>query len=432
MKIEIEPILKFGHVLVTYISPFEIKLTTLEEVKDVFMQANFTIKSTDESEYLKQFQISDSFHLRTGYALQTFTRYELPSFSIKLPKKEESPAIDVNVLLTIYHKIGIGLIELAFDLSNHDFDVDDLIYIEHTLQLREKHFELSIFKKPTFSTNILLLNKYSLRDIINIYKQVIQEVLPPPEVHNIERYTKCIEIRKVLFNKTNIGPLDVLKLSPKEIYGLLCADEGWRFVPSNLAKDRIDNNWGSRDFFVAIPHATGIISVNLWDDVVHEAYRESQKEIREKYGQEVEDYFYQDLKVAGLAHGFLILLESTIVQKYLIDIIDSEVKQIPRNMKEIAELRTKLTKVMEKLRFIRIAEMEVIGQKLSDSIGLDASYAHIKERLIGIESALSIGYTIRINKWIIILAMLTLLLGVFNLYDFLVINLHTVPFLLFK
>lgn len=416
---EIKPILEFNDVLITYISPFEIKLTTLEELKDEFKRANFTILSTpDESEYLKQFQISDLFHLTSGYALETFSRFELPSFSMKLPKKEESPNIDVKVFLSIYHQIGIGVLELAFDLSNYKFEVDDLIFIEHTLY-KEKDFELIILQKPKISTDTFESDKYSLKSVMNIYKQTIQKILPPLEDHSIERYAKCIEIRKILTknSKTKIEPLDILNIYPKEMYGLLCSDEGWRFVPYNLAKERIDNNWGSRNFFIAIPHGTGIVSINLWDGDVNKLYRESQKEIREKFGQKVEDYFYKEFKIGGLAHGFLILLESTLIQRYLIDIIDSEVKQIPNNLKEIAELRRKLTKIMEKLRFIRIPEMEVIGKKLSNSIGLDASYKHIKERLDEIEGALSIGYNRKINRSIIILTILTLFLGIFSLYN---------------
>lgn len=419
-KNEIEPILGFNHILITYISPFEIKLTTSEEVKESFEQVSFRILSTsNESEYLRQFQISDDFHLPSGYALQTFSRFELPGFSMKLPKKEESPTFDIKVFLSIYHKIGIGVIEFAFDLSNYKFDVDDLIFIEHTLY-RERYFELILSNKPKISTDIFTKDKYSLRSMMNIYKQTIQKILPHREVHNIERYAKCIEIRKILVNnsKTKIEPLDILNISPKEMYGLLCSDEGWRFVPLNLAKERIENNWGSRNFVIAIPHGTGIISVNLWDSDIHKAYRDSQKEIREKFGQKVEDYFYIDFKIGGLAHGFLILLESTLIQRYLIDIIDSDVKQIPKDLKEIAELHTKLTKIMEKLRFIRIPEMEVIGKKLNDSIGLDTSYTHIQERLDEIESALSIGYNRTINKWIFILTIVTIFLGLLSLnYD---------------
>ena len=421
-KNEIEPILEFNHILITYISPFEIKLTTAEEVKKLFEQVSFEILSTsNESKYLRQFQISDRFHLTSGYAIKTFSRFELPGFSMKLPKKEESPTMDIKVFLSIYHKIGIGVIELAFDLSNSKFDVDDLIFIEHTLY-SDKDFKLIISNKPEITTD-MPAKKYSLNCMMNIYKETIQKILPHRKVHKadkIERYAKCIEIRKILVNnlKTKIEPLDILNIYPKQMYGLLCSDEGWRFVPQNLAKERIENNWGSRIFFIAIPHRTGIISVNLWDGDIHKVYRDSQKEIREQFGQKVEDYFTVDFEIGGLAHGFLILLESTLIQSYLIDIIDRDVKQIPKNIKKIAELRTKLTGIMEKLRFIRIPEMEVIGKKLSDSIGLDTSYTHIKERLDEIESALSIGYNRATNKWIFILAIFTIFLGLLSLgYD---------------
>ena len=419
-KNEIEPILVFNHILITYISPFEIKLTTSEEVKESFEQVSFNILPTsNENECLRQFQISDEFHLPSGYALETFSRFELPGFSMKLPKKKESPTIKIKVFLSIYHKIGIGIIELAFDLLNYKFDVDDLIFIEHTLY-KESGFELILSDKPEISNDIFTKDKYSLRSMVNIYKQIIQKILPLRKVHNIERYAKCIEIRKILVNKSEkkIEPLDILNFFPKQMYGLLCSDEGWRFVPQNLAKERIENNWGSRNFVIAIPHGTGIISVNLWDSDIHEAYRRSQEEIREKFRQKVEDYFSLDFKIGGLAHGFLILLESTLIQRYLIDIINSDVKQIPKNHKEIAELHIKLTEIMEKLQFIKIPEMEVIGKKLSDSIGLDASSTHMKERLDEIESAVSIGYNKKTNDLIIILTILTIFLGLLSLnYD---------------
>lgn len=401
-------LLKFNNVYVTLLHPFSLIKNRKEKIIQLLSKLDTDLR--EDSLALKSFKIVDEFHLSPEYVRKEFLRLELSGFTIESVPSGQEANIPVEVFLSIYPSLAIGVLIFAFKLK--ECMVDDLIFLEHTLY-REKGFKLSIGPFPKFINDQIEHDGASLKSIFRGYRRSIQsEVLTSIPANEPEFFAKCIEIRNV-FGET--APEDVLENYPKEIYGCVVSDEGWRFVPEELAKEKLLSRWGSRVFFRAIPHGTGIVVLNFRESEFRKDYVESQITVREKYGQMTEGYFTYDYKIGGLDHGLLQLLEALLIQRFSLELLISKIQRPPRKLKDVSSLRAFIARSIEGLRFIRIPEMGVFGRMLSEAMGLDSIYDYLEKRISEMQQALTLSYTQRINKLIIVLTVTTVILAVISL-----------------
>lgn len=56
---------------------------------------------------------------------------------------------------------------------------------------------------------------------------------------------------------------EVLRKESRRLYGIICGDEGWEYVPEQLANDRMSNQWGSRDFIKFVVFGSSALLLNF-------------------------------------------------------------------------------------------------------------------------------------------------------------------------
>ncbi|MGE5607916.1 MAG: hypothetical protein ACM359_01570 [Bacillota bacterium] len=101
------------------------------------------------------------------------------------------------------------------------------------------------------------------------------ETLEGGEVGDKRKYRKpnpmwCVELKAPIegtAGETASGePMDAeqyIVAHPKNIYGMLTGDEGYKFVPEECAKRGLESKWGTRDFFSVVALGRGVLMANF-------------------------------------------------------------------------------------------------------------------------------------------------------------------------
>jgi len=223
-----------------------------------------------------------------------------------------------------------------------------------------------------------------------------------------------VEIRD-LSNSEIKDPKTLLDRFPRQIYGLLTTDEGWRFVPENVAIERTNMKWQTRNFFCAVPWRLCVLLINLTGGDTHKQYIESQKLLRAKFGHTLEEYHTSKPIIAGLNHGPLLNLEIASIQYYMLERVLSKVTESKRkSIRGFLAQREELIKALSKLAQVKIQEIGILGQNIGKTMGLENKIGEITKRLEETERTLTIKYNKRINFLMIALAILGVIFAIFS------------------
>ena len=239
----------------------------------------------------------------------------------------------------------------------------------------------------------------SLNKIIDKYITEIWEAFPNvPKEDVFRRHYYCIEICGIANSKI-ADPNLILEEFPKQVYGLLARDEGWRFVPKETAKERLQNKWQTRDFVDSVAFDKSVVFFNLHRQRYKE-YQESQVQVREKYG--IPKETDPETRIAGLNGGPLLNLENAALQFFMIDQISKKFGIERKKIKEIEEFRKELLDAMTDLSLVNqvIPEIDFLQKTILKAMGVPEAIKGLKSKLEEVESSLQLRYNQRFNTLI--------------------------------
>lgn len=368
----------FDDIRLAFIHPFLVQNFSGEEkLTEGIEELGLEIKT--ESEGIKDFKIAE-FSLKEEYIKDILT-LEIPGFEIELPNIEGN--IPVKVFSRIHKKLNCFL--LYFSLKLPKSTTDNLIFLKQSsfgrLKVSVKSVPDQLYDKKKNE-----VEKLSLKEILKKYQSLFSRAF---NVKFQGETRSAIEIRKISNSSNN--PREVLKSYPQQIYGLLVADEGWRFVPRKYAEKRIsESSWTSRTFFVTLADASGTLNLNFRESKNRKKYLDSQKSIREKYGCSVEDYFSHDFEIAGTENGGLMLLEpATLESCVLSSLLQTKTPEEPL---DIADFRKDIFSILDNMRPVKIPEAGAFAKKLRKKVSIPR-YERLMERIDEIDRALDIKFS---------------------------------------
>jgi Mg2+ and Co2+ transporter CorA len=195
-------------------------------------------------------------------------------------------------------------------------------------------------------------------------------------------------------------------------------DEGWRFVPVETAKDRMQLRWRTRDFFNVIAFEETVAVINL-EQRVHHKYVTSQRQLKIEYDHEPEPYFEFPTKIAGLKNGVLLKLENAFLQLFIIDQISDKFEKKGKAIREIETFRNELLTALQNLSCVNIPEIDLLEKKVLKAMKVPKGKKELQNKLEQVENSLVLKYNQRFNRLILwltvvgtIVAVLTILNGI--------------------
>lgn len=405
--------IQFPYAYISFLNTFAVKVNKEISCDDSVKKLNnIGIKAESSEQYLKHFQIVESFLLSKSIA-QQYHRLKTDGFTISLPHLPENCPINsrikVNTFLTIYPRFDIST--LLFNLHLENCTVDELIFL---MQCFEDRFKIDV---DSDELNELNTNNIFIRDILLEYIKLISTAFGlKPGTPNIFK-SRCIEIPG-LSNSEIQDPQALLDRFPRQIYGLLTSDEGWRFVPEDVAIEKTNMKWRTRNFVLAIPLHFCVLLINMLNGDTHKQYIKSQKLIRTKFGCSLEEYFKIKPKIAGLKHGPLLILEISSIQYYMLDQVLYKITEAkPKSVRDFLTQREELTEALSKLAKFKIQEVRILGENIGKTMLLENKINNVTKRLEEIERALIVKYNQRINYFMLTLTVFGIIFAIFSASD---------------
>ncbi|RSN41365.1 hypothetical protein DMC64_31635 [Amycolatopsis sp. WAC 04197] len=218
----------------------------------------------------------------------------------------------------------------------------------------------------------------------------------------------CVELR----SHDGHPPAQRVAADPRPFYGMATSDEGWRFVPREVARDALGPSWGTRSFVAAYTMAGGIVCLNSKDS----EYVEHQAELMRGPFGDADPYFGIDSEIGGLDHGMLFILERVLIRMALADQWLASMKQTGSRTRL---LRGSLDDILEMLHSVLPPEIDSLERRLVTSMGVERIIAQLdrqaeamdEETRYAYENTVSARVT-RLTVVTVVLTVVTIVLGV--------------------
>lgn len=213
---------------------------------------------------------------------------------------------------------------------------------------------------------------------------------------------------------------DLIENEPQRLYGMLCGDEGWEYVPRELAAERLTNSWGSRSFMRFVAFGTNALLLNLIHAPEAQRYMERQEDYGTRAFGGVNPYFRICSQVAGINHGILLSQEMVLVIKTIANRIlarqasraAARSAELGQEIRQVKAFRSELITTINRVEDIGISEMGELEQMLLRSYKITPLIDSIKYLLELLESELDLLYQQSTNRLVNILTVAGLLLTV--------------------
>lgn len=250
-------------------------------------------------------------------------RHHVKSFSLI---NEDKPPLQVHVLLTTFPKRNIALLEYCIPVEN----ISDAEFIN----LKHRFYEPptsqgSIQEILSHEEDTIILQDYRgimkdlchqiIKEICQLTQSIITEDFTPKDTSLVELSNPPLIFTHELSEIQDIGlesNSTIEELTQKysqNLYGLLTSDEGYKFVPTDLALKRLKNHWGSRKFTTSFVFGKSILVINLKNSSFDgQQYMEMQL-ARKGYTPSRKNYFKMCPCIAGLDHGTLVCTERSVL-----------------------------------------------------------------------------------------------------------------------
>lgn len=231
----------------------------------------------------------------------------------------------------------------------------------------------------------------------------------------------CVEVR----GYDGVSPKDLVESDHRPFYGLATGDEGWRFVPDDVAKAALGEPWGTRSFVATYAMASGVVCLNNKGS----AYVERQRDTLVRFFGRPEPYFGIDSSIGGLDHGILFTLERVLIRMALAD------KWLRRAQREAARDgsvgrqtsdRRRLTRgsldVLEMMNTVLPAEVDALERRLATSMGIETIIQKLDRHAEAMDEETRYSYENAVNlmvtrlTWVAVgLTLITIVLGVMQI-----------------
>ena len=225
---------------------------------------------------------------------------------------------------------------------------------------------------------------------------------------------------KAMHPYTNIE--DVLEKESHRLYGIMCGDEGWEYVPEDLARFRMENQWGSRNFVRFIVFGSNALLLNFNRLGEGMKYVAHQRAFGEAVYGGANEYFLMNSDVAGVNHGIIFSQETVFVIKTIANRVLNRqtgfaVKTSSKLGNEITKtkkFRSELISILNRVENLGITEIGELEKILLRSSKITPLIDSIKYLLELLESELDLLYQQSTNRLVNILTIAGLILSVID------------------
>jgi len=215
---------------------------------------------------------------------------------------------------------------------------------------------------------------------------------------------------------------EVLDKEARRLYGIICGDEGWEYVPEELAKYRLENQWGSRNFVKFVVFGSNAMLLNFNREKTGMDYVVHQRAFGEAVYGGANPYFLMNSDVAGINHGIMFSQETVFVIKTIANRVlnrQSGFGSIASNklgneIRKTKEFRSELITILNRVENLGITEIGELEQMLLRSYKITPLIDSIKYLLELLESELDLLYQQSTNRLVNILTIAGLILSVID------------------
>lgn len=303
---------------------------------------------------------------------------------------------DSAVMLTVFAEVNVA--QLTVHLSVRGADTDTMVYLRH----------LQYNPTPLFT-------QHGVPDSIpGIFEAFCARIGSP---HDDLQQTYLAEINAFLgYDSLS----QALKEQPQRIYGILCGDEGWPYVPEQLARTRLENQWGSRSFIRMVAFGDNFVFFHLQKSSEAQGYLAHQRRFGGAFYGGVNPYFLLDAPLAGINHGILFSMEIVMVIKSIASRIlnrhaafqKGQTGNFSRQIRRTKAYRRELITTLNRVENIGMRELGELETIMLQSQHITPIVDKIKYLLELLESELDLMYQNRTNTLVNILTIAGLLLSV--------------------
>ncbi|OXM49098.1 hypothetical protein [Amycolatopsis alba] len=218
----------------------------------------------------------------------------------------------------------------------------------------------------------------------------------------------CVELR----SHDGHPPAQRVAADPRPYYGMATSDEGWRFVPREVAREALGPSWGTRSFVAAYTMAGGIVCLNSKDA----DYVEQQGELMSGPFGAAEPYFGIDSDIGGLDHGMLFILERVLIRMAL---ADQWLVSMKNSTSRTRLLRGSLDDILEMLHSVLPPEVDSLERRLVTSMGVERIIAQLDRQAEAMDEETRYAYentvssrVTRLTVVTVVLTVVTIVLGI--------------------
>ena len=246
-------------------------------------------------------------------------------------------------------------------------------------------------------------------------------VAPLGKVSDIDQ-TYLIEL-KAMHPYTDIK--QVLEKESRRLYGIICGDEGWEYVPEDLAAYRMSNQWGSRNFVRFIVFGSNAMLLNFNRQKTGMDYVSHQRAFGEAVYGGANPYFLMNSNVAGVNHGIIFSQETVFVIKTIANRVLNRQSgyaaytsnKLGTEIRKTKNFRSELITILNRVENLGITEIGELEQMLLRSDKITPLIDSIKYLLELLESELDLLYQQSTNRLVNILTIAGLILSVIDVFS---------------
>ena len=347
---------------------------------------------SDKQSLLRDLRIGTEFLHGKGLPFPCF-RVVLPNYKLEM---DGFDVFDSCVYMSIFPESDSAHIFIC--ISVKDGSPDDFVYLRHVQGngRKLKNIDGREIKEMEIFNKISASLKQPIGEIEDTY------------LKKKKKFGEYEDVQTALDKDMNL------------VYGIVCGDEGWRNVPVSLAGERMNYQWGSRDFIRLVTFGANSVFFNLNGSGKAKEYLENRKKFDDKYYDgNVNPYFLIDSNTAGVNHGILFSLEMVLVIKTICSRVINRQAQfyannsglLSRDIQRIKAYRGELIVILNKVENLQISEVRELERVLLRSYDIEPVIEKIKYLLEILESELELLYQTSTNRLINLLTIAGLVLA---------------------
>ena len=329
--------------------------------------------------------------------------------------------IRMQIWIDYYHKRRICI--LCYNLSIEGLNVSDVIALKAFFSKKTREeidgfksfFSTSITGKDSPDNNcdsLLKLNHYlekKIKQCLEKKKRQICKKTDESKDFIVPFDYSAIEINSV-DGCDDVSDMDFRNNHKLELYGLLTGDEGFEYVPEELAIKRMEKPWQTRTFkyLFAFGNSAVMLNAKRYSEKGKE-YVKLQQEITDKYHNKERNYYFEMTPcIACIDHCVLDLIEKNICIVFEAKFLR---ETLPSNDKKLERKRLELLEYVYHLAPTQIEEINELNKILAEAYGTNRVVEAISMRLkLCSEDSMHNKQTM-MNMWVLTLTIATAAIG---------------------